>query len=146
NWYRINGSLTDKRLRGVWGVRYPSYRVWIVGDNGTILSYDGAIWSSQAGSSSIFRSVWGSGPADAWVVGNVGEQRHFLGGLWQPAGSNVMDDYFGVWGSAPGNVWAAGTNGTLGIMKLFNGTMWIDKTIPMVGPLRSITGSDASNM
>jgi hypothetical protein len=55
----------------------------MVGDNGTILHFDGvAITSSTAqfpsGDLPNLRGVWGSGPNDVWIVGD-GIALHYTG-------------------------------------------------------------------
>ena len=59
-------------LYGVWGSAANNF--WAVGDNATILHYDGAAWSVVAtgGSPGAYRGVGGSSASDVWIVGDSG--------------------------------------------------------------------------
>ena len=69
-------------LRSVYGV--ATNDVWAVGDDATVIHWDGTAWSRIAtpfDSSSekpTLASVWGSGPKDVWIGGN-GIMLHFQG-------------------------------------------------------------------
>lgn len=67
-------------LRGVYG--FAADDVWAVGDDATVLHYDGKTWTKVATAfdaatvkPKLF-SVWGSSPADVWIGGN-GVMLHF---------------------------------------------------------------------
>ncbi len=58
-------------LFGVWGSGPND--IYVVGDQGTILHFDGQKWSSQVSGTQVrLNSVWGSGPNDIYVVGDQG--------------------------------------------------------------------------
>ncbi len=69
-------------LRGVYG--FGGDDVWAVGDDATVLHWDGHTWTALAtpfdGTSDKPRlfSVWGSGPKDVWIGGN-GVMLHYTG-------------------------------------------------------------------
>jgi hypothetical protein len=53
---------------GVWGRK--SNDVWAVGQNGTILHWDGTSWKSVvSGTIYDLDGIWGSATNDAWAVG-----------------------------------------------------------------------------
>src|SRR5712664_2440221 len=56
-------------LLGVWGSSPDD--VWVTGDAGTLLHWDGNTWVSFEGAANLdgFLNVWGSGPNDVWAVG-----------------------------------------------------------------------------
>ena len=60
---------TTQSLNGVWGTSPED--VWVVGDHGTILHWDGKAWTSDPSvtTSSDLYAVWGSGAGDVWAVG-----------------------------------------------------------------------------
>ena len=69
-------------LRGIFG--FGADDVWAVGDDATVLHWDGKVWSrlaspfdSAADKPRLF-SVWGSAPNDVWIGGN-GVILHFEG-------------------------------------------------------------------
>lgn len=58
-------------LYGVWGS--GANDVWMVGDSGSIVRWNGSTLIDEATSSKeAFQAVWGSGPNNVWVVGNGG--------------------------------------------------------------------------
>jgi hypothetical protein len=68
-------------LTAVWGSD-PSH-VWAVGEAGTIVFYDGALWQPiLSGTGDDLTAIWGSGPNDVWVAGASG-MRHFNGTGWE---------------------------------------------------------------
>ena len=77
----VDGVPTTESLHGVWGSGPKD--VWVVGDAGTILHFDGATWTKATaafplGKKPDLRGVWGSGPNDVWVVGDA-FALHFTG-------------------------------------------------------------------
>ena len=63
-------------LLGVWGS--SSSDVFVVGSAGTILHYDGNVWTTMtSGTTGIIGSVWGSSPSDVFAVGNNGLILHY---------------------------------------------------------------------
>ena len=55
-------------LRGVGGAGPND--VWAVGDNGTIVHWDGQVWLTfPSGTKQRLLAVWGSGAHDVWAVG-----------------------------------------------------------------------------
>ena len=64
-------SGTSEHLHGVWGT--SSSDVYAVGEDGTILRYDGAAWSeSVSGTYPDLFGIWGSSSGDVYVVGDSG--------------------------------------------------------------------------
>jgi len=63
------GRGTTANLSAVWGSGPND--VWAVGDNGTIVRWNGAVWSPVAsGTTNDLLGIWGSGPDDIWAVMN----------------------------------------------------------------------------
>lgn len=72
------GSLPP--LNALWGS--DATHVWAVGENGTIVFWNGTLWKSLlSGTTDSLSAVWGSGPNDVWVAG-AGGVRHFNGTTW----------------------------------------------------------------
>ena len=58
-------------LRRIWGK--DANNTWAVGDNGTILKWNGSSWSSQSsGTTQDLYGVWGSDANNVWAVGYNG--------------------------------------------------------------------------
>jgi photosystem II stability/assembly factor-like uncharacterized protein len=67
---------TKEGLNGVWGS--SSSDVFVVGDGGTILHYDGSAWSAMnSGTEESFNGVWGSSSSDVFAVGSDGIILHY---------------------------------------------------------------------
>lgn len=101
--------------------------VWIVGEQGVILHWDGAaldeVPSGLAPEVKLF-GVWGVSHDDLWAVGGVPDQSSTVlrwdGTAWAPVpdAPRVGDGRLGgtwykVWGSAPDDVYLCGQLGTL---------------------------------
>lgn len=67
-------------LNAVWGS--DATHVWAVGENGTIVFWNGQFWKLLlSGTTDKLSAVWGSSPTDLWVAGSGGV-RHFNGIAW----------------------------------------------------------------
>jgi hypothetical protein len=107
---------TDAVLHGVWAASATS--AYAVGDNGTMLTWDGSAWTStplMMGVKAETRSlaaIWGSGPNDVWVGGSGGALWHKQVNNWgQMVGGST--DWTVIAGSAADNVWFANASGAL---------------------------------
>lgn len=75
-WVAVTSS-TSKTLRGMW--ENSDNEVFAVGDNGTIIQYNGAAWSTVAPiTANNLRAIWGSSPANIYAVGEGGVVLHYL--------------------------------------------------------------------
>jgi hypothetical protein len=112
--WRIVDSPTSEVLRAV-SASSPA-DVWIVGENGTALHYNGKVLAlvSLPTSEDLF-AVHAFSPSDVWMVGAENTVLHFDGASWSafasPASSSAS--LRAVWGASPGVVWVAGSGGTL---------------------------------
>jgi hypothetical protein len=52
-------------------------------------------------------AVWGSGPNDVYVAGEVGQLRHFDGTQWSDESTGTGAHLTGVWGSGPTDVYVS---------------------------------------
>jgi hypothetical protein len=99
-------SLTQ--LYGVWGTSPTN--VYAVGSYGVILHYNGGAWSLEHTTSPRgfdYRSVWGSGTNDVFVVGDGEGQavaEHYNGSAWSPLSVPVASRFTAVAGSGPSDV------------------------------------------
>ncbi|MCS6912242.1 MAG: glucosyltransferase-I, partial [Myxococcota bacterium] len=90
--------------------------VWVVGNEGTILRWNGRSWQRHpTGVREELSGVFGHGPRDIWVVGNKGTLLHWDGHTWLSPQRRPTDQWlYGLCdGSAPGELWAVGTYGTI---------------------------------
>lgn len=90
--------------------------IWVAGELGTVLTFDGERWSSRwAPTSEHLRGLWVL-DSRAWVVGDAATVLYYSGQGWEPVGIPELDPAVqlrAVWGDAHGNLWIAGTGGTL---------------------------------
>jgi hypothetical protein len=105
-------------LRGLWGASADD--AWAVGDYGTLLHWDGHVWTAPQPPGSVtsndLYAVFGTATNDAWAVGATGTLLHYDGKLWSVApesGLRTTQTLRAIWGSASGDYWAAGLSGTL---------------------------------
>lgn len=114
-------SGTSMTLFDVWGASATD--VFAVGDNGTIIHYDGSSWSPQvSGTSAALYAVWGTSGSDVFAVGgSSGTILHYDGTTWSPQTSPLTDSLSGVWGTSGTNVFAVGYNGAI---IHYDGTSW----------------------
>jgi len=120
----------DENLYGVWGS--ATNDVWAVGDDGTIVHYDGCMWS-MVPSSAIYqlRAVSGTATSDVWAVGNTGTIVHWNGSAWSIVSSASSEWLWGVWAYSASDAWAVGENNTL---LQWNGTAWSQVSKPVQRP------------
>ncbi len=69
----------------------------------------------------VLHAIHGTGPGDAWAVGENGVITHWDGHEWRLATYRAPAHLRGVWAAARNDVWAAGANGTI---VHFDGTHW----------------------
>lgn len=85
---------------------------WAVGDNSTILRWNGDFWAPVPGGlpePRRLRSVWTDPGGDVWVVGDQGTIQRWDGGAFQPvtppSDAALANPFRQVWGSGPSDVW-----------------------------------------
>jgi hypothetical protein len=81
-----------------------------VGDNGTLLHWDGTAWSSMTVAGDPWEGlpllgVWGSSATNVFVVGQGGLLLRYDGTAWTSEYLEVLGDLTDVWGSSAGNVY-----------------------------------------
>jgi hypothetical protein len=69
----MNSGITNElaQLKGVWGT--SDSNVFAVGTSGTILQFNGTIWTAmESGTANFLNSVWGSSTDNVFTVGDTG--------------------------------------------------------------------------
>jgi hypothetical protein len=108
-------------LWDVWGSSRSD--VFAVGEDGTILHYDGSVWSTQpSGTGSFLLGVYGTSSSDIWAVGGYGTILHYNGSAWSTvkALKTVTPEYKRVWAGSPSDVWAGNMH--------YDGSAWNETT------------------
>jgi hypothetical protein len=106
--------------------------VWMSGQSGTLLHYDGATLSTvDAGTTTHLRGVWAGSPTNVWAVGDGGTVRRWDGTSWTGPSPGTAAMLTSVWGLPSGDVWAAGqTSGFKGTVAHWDGAAWTVTTLP----------------
>ena len=108
-------SPTDKDLMAVFGEAADD--VYAVGSAGTIIHFDGALWSDvdtglDAFDNLTFRGAWGE-DGHLFVVGGDGVILHKAGPQWGQEDTLTTNDLSAVWGSSLVDVYVAASGGNM---------------------------------
>lgn len=103
-WAKVNsGTVAD--LNDVWASGPDD--VWVVGDNATILHYDGITWNqvtcTECPNNENLFSVWGRSANEIYITGSNGLQIKYHNGIWNGMGSPDRpwgENITGIWGSS----------------------------------------------
>ena len=142
-WAKENSPAPGKSLYGIWGSAAGD--VFAVGEEGTIIHYDGKSWSlMESGTAQKLYGVWGSGKNDVFAVGAGGAIIHYDGASWRAMESQTKVALNGgIWGSAANDVFAAGEDGTI---LHYDGDSWIPADsgteVSLGGGIWGSSGSD----
>ena len=137
---------------------YQGADVFIVGENGVILHYNGTAWSTMTSPTTLtLQGVWGTAANNVFAVGGPsassgGDRGTILkydGGAW----IRVWNDpsilrFHDLWGSSDTNLFAVGEAGAI-VHSANGGTSWEVMDNPVKGStvtLRDIWGSSASDI
>lgn len=108
-------------LHGAWGTGPAD--VWLVGDNGTVLHWDGErLIAPVSPTRQPLLAVMGTGPRDVWAVGAQGTALHFDGAGWTQVDVGTTANLGAVWASAPDDVWVGQPDGPL--LLRWDGRRW----------------------
>jgi hypothetical protein len=132
-------SGTTQRLSGVWGSSATD--VFAVGDNGTILHYDGRDWTPmESGSTHQHLGIWGSSGLEVFAVSPYmgSPVLHYDGVGWFPVPTGTEWGYWDIWGSSGSDVFAVGTWGNT---LHYDGFTWTPVSTPLGEYLHGIWGS-----
>lgn len=133
---------TLNALRDVWN--YSTTSMLACGDYGTILSYNGKLWTAQVSDTdSHLNSIWAASATAAWAVGHNGTILKWDGATWTPQTSDTTEHLLAVWGTSASHVVAVGANGTI---LAYNGTSWSPQTSGKTQDLRGVWGTAANNI
>lgn len=139
--------------------------VWMVGLDGSALSFDGATWTDhdvRAASGLEFQearepcaeislhSVFARAPDDVWAVGYIfpsalgpGLILHFDGAAWRRDAIDAPDGLFDIWASSASDAWAVGSSG---LVFHFDGERWQRKDGKTPHYLFSVLGTAAGDV
>lgn len=144
---------TDATLWWIWGT--SDHDIWLVGERGTVLRYDGVRTRAlavppEAAQATLF-GVWGSSSDDVWIVGGVpdvsgvvlhaaGDQVTLAGDI--PAAQSKVA-LFKVWGASADDVFVVGQ---YDVLLHRSGGRWTAQAppAPASAPLFTVAGAAGS--
>lgn len=138
DWQPMATSATSA-LSGVWCVAPND--AYAVGENSTILHYDGADWKAVAlpTSPGWLNGVWAASADEVFVVGENGAVLRGAGDQWEGLDTGTDARLRAVWGTGPSDVFAAGD----GVLLHYDGAVW---TKEASGQFRGVWGADKDNI
>ena len=140
----------------LWSGWATAHEVFVVGDEGRILHFDGSadsegrLWQTMASGTRLpLHAIWGRSRNALHAVGWMGTVLDFDGRQWHHRRGGVIDPQsqsyapcaentplFAITGDDTGRAWAVGDNGTI---LAFNGDTWQAQSSPTRANLRGIT-------
>jgi hypothetical protein len=131
--------------------------VWLIGDAGVILHYDGKSWTTTPTNLPTYKGIggiWGSGPTDVWATADctamgltclTGTMLHWDGMSWTQLPSFPGKYDLGpIWGLDAKHIWAGSDYGNL---FFYDGTSWTQSQTPStVASWNGVWGSDPQHV
>jgi uncharacterized protein YjdB len=133
---------TSERLRGVFG--FSATDVWVVGDYGTVLRFNGSAWSSVSagGSTDDLRAVSGSTAAGSRVVIAGGSTvMQLVGTTFSDVATPWPPDAWGAAFDGNGGLWISGERGL--VMRQWSGNWSTLNLAPDLLDVWATSNSDA---
>jgi len=146
-WCVVAGVPKPVTFAAVWGSSPTD--VWLAGEAGTLLHWNGSTWSETAsGTGSALRALGGTSAKDVWAAGLDGTLLHFdgsswsakqkSGALWSPAsGPNERPIYALL--ALPNQLWVGGSGS-----RSFDGKTWTEPHHGSHLPTMALWGLDSS--
>ena len=124
-------------------VGYDEQNIWTVGQQGTIMKWNGTTWAVQSsGTNRHLTDLWILDPSHVWAVGNAGTVLLWDGKNWKTQDTGISEDLVAIWGKDARNIWVIDGKGTI---RKWTGTAWVVQ-YSASKPLYGIWGSDAQNI
>lgn len=138
-----------------WAFGFGPSDVTVVGNRGTIVHFDGGVWTKQASpTTEDLWGIWGAAPNDLWAVGGRGLAEgqatllHFDGATWSTARLPSLQkpnvwQLLKVWGTDAENVYAVGQRG---VVLHWDGHAWTEELVGASDDLVSLWGTDREHI
>lgn len=148
-WRRVN-DVASGEGDVLWSGWSSANEVFVVGDEGRILHFDGSAWTAMTCPTRLpLHAVWGHKRNQLHAVGWMGTALSFDGRQWHQRRGGVVDQesqryaacaenapLFAITGDDAGRAWAVGDDGTI---IAFDGRVWQVQASPTRVNLRGIT-------
>jgi hypothetical protein len=151
--HQVDGVPAVPLLNWVYG--FSDADIFVVGNEGTVLHYDGDTWELQpTPTSEALWGVWGAAPDDMWAVGGAGRATsvatllHYDGVSWEVAPTPTfarpgVTALYKVWGTAADNIYAVGR---VGVILHYDGDAWVEESSGTGDDLIALYGSSADEI
>ena len=136
--WTTQNSNTGFPLNCVWGL--DENNVWIGGNTGIILKYNGTSWAPSTATIGNVLSLWGVDDANIWACAGS-SVRKFNGTSWITQATQA-GGLFGLWGVDASNIWVVGAAS----IRKYDGTSWAIQVSGSTVTFRGVWGTDASNI
>ncbi|MEH6471581.1 MAG: hypothetical protein V7752_10035 [Halopseudomonas sp.] len=143
SWAVWDHGLSEKILRGVWVA--PDQSVFAVGDQGTVLHFDGCQWAlTELPQQTRLHSVWGTSSNNVYACGENATIYRFNGVEWQQAYSGQIDNpLLAITGFGPHDIFVVGDNG---MALRYDGLQWRKMNTGTQAELYGLWGLDAEHL
>ena len=139
-WYVDNPWLNDV-------MAFSDGTLFAVGTFGTIKTYGDDHWETmQSDTTKNLVSLWGTGPADIYAVGNQGALVHYDGSTWKKEEISITNpDVFSIWGAGKDNIYIMAEDNEI---YHFEGKQWKYEKASFddMDQLFRLAGSSATNI
>ena len=133
DWFPMDSGSTEN-LNGIWGA--ASDDIFAVGDNGTILHYDGSSWSSMtSGTTENLNAIHGVSGSSILAAGDNGTILHYDGSSWTSMTSGTTENLLSVFYLSSYYACAVGENGTV---TAYRNSTWTPETSGTTERLRAV--------
>jgi hypothetical protein len=143
--WKVDYQLAGTSLHSIWGS--SGQNIFVVGDSGTILHFNGISWESVAsGGGEALYGVWGSSATDVFAVGANGLIQHFNGTGWRRIDTGLPATVLsGVWRNTGSRAYVSGSE--VSILSSPAESPWqIMLQQPNYSDFRGIWGSSDANI
>jgi hypothetical protein len=137
---KTDKAITAAHLRRAWGSG-PS-DVFVVGDKGTILHFDGTSWSVQASNvTTNLTDVWGRSDSEVYAVGASSTLLQYDGSRWSRVDTKLSDYFRSVIGVGARELYI-GSNSSKA--HHFDGQIWTTQPFTMSGGAHALAHDDSA--
>ncbi len=142
-----------ENLNDIWGT--SSDNIYAVGENGTVLHYDGDNWlAMNSGVSDIITKIIGFSNNEIYALMQDSQFGNFNSTVLKYDGNSWSTFYepafqaSDIWGSSGSNLYVVGKDGSGGVLMHFNGSTWTEEfnSFPDFSDLSSIHGISSNEI
>ena len=145
-------SGTTEHLNDIWGTSPND--IYAVGENGTIIHFDGDIWAPMnSGVTVIISRIFGFSNSEIYALTQDKEFGNFNSTLLKYDGNSwslFYDPSFqaaDIWGTSGSNLYVAGKDGGGGVLMRYDGSIWTEEfAFPNFVDLSSIHGISSNEI